>query len=173
MSNFDFEKEYYLTTYNEINEYINSILNDDENKQIKYIFTNGSLGWRKLNNSKKYSLDSEIYIVFDNDSILRVDYKFYGLLYARHMWIQNLNKQEKEFNNDNYKLELDIANSRIDGYEIERFSEEYEINPSTGTSRPHGGDYFKKITLNLSNNKKLCICAEDAEVDGYCEIWVE
>ena len=49
----------------------------------------------------------------------------------------------------------------------------YEINPSSGTVRPDGGDYFKKITFNLSNIKKLCICAEDSETDGYCNIWTE
>ena len=66
-----------------------------------------------------------------------------------------------------------MTNTRIEGYEIEKFSEEYEINPSTGTTRPKGGDYFKKITFKLSNGKKLCICAEDVEVDGYCEIAIE
>lgn len=173
MNKFEFGKEYYLTTYNEIDEYIKNITTDDENKQIKYIFTNGSLCWRETNNSKNYSLDTEIYIVFDNDSVLRIDYKFYGLVYARYMWIQNLNIREKEFNNDEFKLDLDVTDTRIEGYEIEKFSEEYEINPSTGTTRPKGGDYFKKITFKLSNGKKLCICAEDAEVDGYCEIAIE
>ena len=94
MNKFEFGKEYYLTTYNEIDEYIKNIITDDENKQIKYIFTNGSLCWRETNNSKNYSLDTEIYIVFDNDSVLRIDYKFYGLVFARYMWIQNLNINE-------------------------------------------------------------------------------
>lgn len=172
MKKFEFEKEYYLTTYDEMNEYIINMMNDDEDKQIKYIFTNGSLSWREIDNSKKYSLDSEIYIVFDNDSILRIDYKFYGLVYARHMWIQNLNIKEKEYD-DKFKLDLDVTNTRIKDYKIEKFSEEYEINPSVGISRPEGGDYFKNITFKLSNGRNLCVCAEDAEVDGYCEIWVE
>ena len=79
----------------------------------------------------------------------------------------------REFDNDNFKLDLDVKDTRIEDFEIERFSEEYEINPSSGTVRPYGGDYFKKITFNLSNGKKLCICAEDSETDGYCDIWTE
>ena len=173
MKKFSFGQEYYLTNYNELNEYLKFIINDDSDKQIKYIFTNDSLNWRETDNGKEYSIFPELFIVFDNDAVLRINYNFYSLMYVRYMWIQNLNIQEKEFDNDNFKLDLDVKNARIEDFEIERFSEEYEINPSSGTVRPDGGDYFKKITFNLSNGKKLCICAEDSETDGYCDIWTE
>lgn len=173
MKKFSFGQEYYLTNYNELNEYLKFIINDDSDKQIKYIFTNDSLNWRETDNGKEYSIFLELFIVFDNDAVLRINYNFYSLMYVRYMWIQNLNIQEKEFDNDNFKLDLDVKNARIEDFEIERFSEEYEINPSSGTVRPDGGDYFKKITFNLSNGKKLCICAEDSETDGYCDIWIE
>ena len=173
MKKFCFGQEYYLTNYNELNEYLEFIINDDSDKQIKYIFTNSSLSWRETENGKEYSTFPELFIVFDNDAVLRINYNFYSLMYVRYMWIQNLNIQEKEFNNDNFKLDLDVEDTRIEDFEIERFSEEYEINPSSGTVRPDGGDYFKKITFNLSNGKKLCICAEDSETDGYCDIWTE
>ena len=173
MKRFSFGQEYYLTNYNELNEYLKFMINDDSNKQIKYIFTNDSLNWRETENGKEYSIFPELFIVFDNDAVVRINYNFYSLMYVRYMWIQNLNIQEKEFDNDNFKLDLDVKNARIEDFEIERFSEEYEINPSSGTVRPDGGDYFKKITFNLSNGKKLCICAEDSETDGYCDIWTE
>lgn len=173
MKKFSFGQEYYLTNYNELNEYLKFIIKDDSDKQIKYIFTNDSLNWRETDNGKEYSIFPELFIVFDNDAVLRINYNFYSLMYVRYMWIQNLNIQEKEFDNDNFKLDLDVKNARIEDFEIERFSEEYEINPSSGTVRPDGGDYFKKITFNLSNGKKLCICAEDSETDGYCDIWIE
>ena len=173
MKRFSFGQEYYLTNYNELNEYLKFMINDDSNKQIKYIFTNDSLNWRETENGKEYSIFPELFIVFDNDAVVRINYNFYSSMYVRYMWIQNLNIQEKEFDNDNFKLGLDVKDTRIEDFEIERFSEEYEINPSSGTVRPDGGDYFKKITFNLSNGKKLCICAEDSETDGYCDIWTE
>lgn len=173
MKKFGFGQEYYLTNYNELNEYLKFMIKDDKDKQIKYIFTNSSLGWRDIGNSKKYEIDKEIYIVFDNDAVLRIGYTFHSLMYAKYMWIQNLNIQEKEFNNTKFELDLDVKNARIKDFEIERFSEEYEVNPSSGTVRPDGGDYFKSITLNLSNGKKLCICTQDSVVDGYCDIWTE
>lgn len=166
MGKFGFGAKYFLTTYKEMNEYLNFMINDDRDKQIKYIFTNGS-------SKNGHMVDSDIFIVFDNDTVLKINYLFYSLMYVRYMWVQNLYPREKECNNDKFKVNLDISNLRIDGYEIERFTEEYEIDPSTSTTRPNGGDYFKQITLKLSNGKKLCICAEDSEVDGYCNIWIE
>lgn len=173
MIKYKFGQEYYLTTHRELNEYLEYVINDDKNKQIKYIFTNGPLLWNETNKGNVYELDTEIFIVFNNDSVLKINYLFYSLMYAKYMWIQNLYPNDKKCNNDNFKLEFDIANLRIVGYEIEKFSEEYETNPSEGTVRPEGGDYFKQITLELSNGRKLCICAIDAEVDGYCNIWIE
>ena len=38
---------------------------------------------------------------------------------------------------------------------------------------PAGGDYFDKITIVLKNNIEICIQAEDAMSDGYCDIWVD
>ena len=42
MKKFGFGQEYYLTNYKELNEYLKFIINDDSDKQIKYIFTNSS-----------------------------------------------------------------------------------------------------------------------------------
>ena len=112
MKRFSFGQEYYLTNYKELNEYLKFMINDDSDKQIKYIFTNGSLGWRDIGDSKKYELDTEIYIVFDNDAVLRIYYTFYSLMYVRYMWIQNLNIQEKEFDNDNFKLDTKLLKKK-------------------------------------------------------------
>ena len=173
MKKFEFGQEYYLTNYKEINEYLQFVINDDKNKQIKYIFTNDVLSWRKTEYGKKYMTYPEIFVGFDNDTILKINYNFYSLMYVRYMWIQNLNINEKEYNNDNFKLDLDITNSRIEGFEIERFSDEYEINPSSCTVRPQGGDYFREITFKLSNGKQLFICAQDSVTDGHCDVWAE
>ena len=56
MKKFSFGQEYYLTNYNELNEYLKFIINDDSDKQIKYIFTNDSLNWRETDNGKEYSI---------------------------------------------------------------------------------------------------------------------
>ena len=75
-----------------------------------------------------------------------------------------------------YGYEYAIKNredTKIVDYELESFHDEYEINPASGETRPEGGDYFKQISFILDDDNKLCICAEDSEVDGYCDVWVE
>ena len=163
----EFGKEYFITSYSQLSDYLKFVINDDKDKQIKYIFTNGS------NSKDGKMLDVDIFIVFDNDAILKIDYKFYGLMYIEYTWIQDLSLNDKEYNNENYYLNLNVSNARIESFEIERFVGKYEINSSLGIVRPDNGDYFKKITFKLSNGNNLCICAENAEEDGYCDIWTE
>lgn len=160
-----FGEEYFITNYSELVDYLNFFINYDREKKIKYIFTNGS------SNRTGKMLDTEIFIAFDNDTILKIDYKFYSLMYVRYMWTQSLN--EKEYNSNNYILDLDVSNVKIENFEIEQFTGEYEINPSEGTLRPDNTLYFRKVVFKLSNEKNLCICAEDTQNDGYCDIWVE
>ena len=59
----------------------------------------------------------------------------------------------------------------ISNIRIHRFSHEFEINPSTGETRPDGGDYFSVITVALSTGQEFNICAADTICDGYVEIW--
>ena len=68
-------------------------------------------------------------------------------------------------------IEFPYIGCRISSVEVERFSEQFEINPSTGETRPDGGDYFSKITIHLDDGRKFYICAEDALFDGYMTIW--
>jgi hypothetical protein len=41
-----------------------------------------------------------------------------------------------------------------------------------GGVRPDGGDYFKKITVQMENGKSFYICGEDALFDGYMDVWM-
>ena len=54
---------------------------------------------------------------------------------------------------------------------IRRFSSKFEINPSTGETRPEGGDYFSTITVYLDNNEEFYICAASPMCDGGIEVW--
>ena len=52
---------------------------------------------------------------------------------------------------------------KIVDIEIERFSEEFETNASTGETRPDGGDYFKEIIMKctsyICNNLSSISCS--------------
>ena len=57
----NFGKEYFITSYSQLSDYLNFFINDDKDKQIKYIFTNGS------NSKDGEMIDADIFIVFDNN----------------------------------------------------------------------------------------------------------
>ena len=69
------------------------------------------------------------------------------------------------------KNKFPYAGCKIVDVSVERFSHEFEINASTGETRPDGGDYFKTITVHLEGGKCFHICALDAEADGYVRTW--
>lgn len=59
----------------------------------------------------------------------------------------------------------------INDIQKKRFSDEIGTNPSTGETRPAGGDYFSTIEVFLDNGEVIHICAENAYEDGYMLMW--
>lgn len=57
---------------------------------------------------------------------------------------------------------------KIAAIEVERHSEQFEIRPWDGETRPAGGDYFKTITVRMENGEAFYICGDPY---GYEEIW--
>lgn len=144
------------------------------NKQIKGIFAQNKNFFKTKFTDRVYSICDYNYIVFDDNTVIKFKYNFFSMMDVYYTNTKSLRNEDLQIINDEVcKLELDYSNSYIIDYEIERFSDEYIINPRDDATRPEGGDYFKEIIFHLSNNKKLCICAENAEFDGYCDIWIE
>ena len=171
----ELNKEYYFEEATTFNEYLDSFLKVIKDKKIKYIFTNDALFWSEnyeYADKVYYTYDTN-YIVFENNTVLKFSYNFFSIIDISYMNIKNINKNDKECNNDNFILDLDVKDTKIIDYELERFNDAYITNPSEESTRPEDGDYFKEIVFHLKNNKKLCICAENAESDGYCDIWLE
>ena len=66
---------------------------------------------------------------------------------------------------------VDFVGKRIKRITVERFSDAHETCQFLGGVRPKGGDYFKTITIKMSNGKEFYICGEDALFDGYMNVW--
>lgn len=81
---------------------------------------------------------------------------------SRNVW-------HTEYCLDNY---VDFVGKRIKRIDVERFSEAHETWQGIGGMRPKGGDYFKTITVHMTNGKHFHICGEDALYDGYMSLWV-
>ena len=83
--------------------------------------------------------------------------------------IKKYTKDIEEF----YFNDFNVKDKQIISFSLECFCDEYEINPSTGETRPEGGNYFREIAFNLDDGSRLKICAEDSLFDGYCDVWME
>ena len=170
------DHRYYIDEYKTLKNFLDGLIELLNNKKIKGIFSQDAITYSSYAKftDKIYSLIDYNFIVFDDDTVIKSEYNFFSMLYVYYTDIKCLWDEDLEIiKNEAFKLELDYSNSSIIDYEIEIFSDEYIINPRDDATRPEGGDYFKEIIFHLSNNKKLCICAENAEFDGYCDVWIE
>ena len=170
------DHNYYITDYKQMNEYMIEFMRLVKDKKIVKIISSSGLSWyeRSEPRGKVYNTDAQNYIVFEDNTVLKFDYRWFSLIDIRLTEVECLHKNEQEwFVNSDMLLDLDYANSTIIDYELNHFTDEYIINPSDDQTRPEGGDYFKEIIFHLDNEKKLCICPQNAETDGYCDIWME
>ncbi len=173
--NIEFNHEYYFDEYKEFNEFIKSFISIVRDKKIKSFIPFSGLTWSELCSftDKLYMTDDFNYLIFDDGTTLIFEYNFFSMISIKVTHISELADKEKETPKVVGSFDFDCYGSSIVDYELNSFHDEYIINPSTGETRPSGGDYFKELILHLSNGKKICICAENAESDGYCDIWME
>lgn len=150
------------------------------NKKIIKVFDlyGDIFDWNKKDNSYVCT-DDDVYIMFEDNTCLII-----GLTDRSSAWIKYviLSKEELEkYNtiNDMFKFNnVDFEYDSIIGFEVNSFSNEFDKWISNGNTSnmitiPAGGDYFDKIKIILKNNTKICLQAEDAISDGYCDIWIE
>ena len=168
------DHKYYIDEYKTFNEFIKEFVFLVKDKKIKKFIPSSGLSWCKRDYSDKiYDTDMPNYLMFEDNTILVFDYNVFSMIDILYTSYECLNKNQKEIIDNQESFEIDCYGETIVDYELNKFSDEYIIEPSGDTIRPEGGDYFKELIFHLSNNKKICICAENAETDGYCNIWME
>lgn len=169
--------KYYIDEYKTLNEFIKTFLILVKDKKIKSFIPFSSLSWNeKLSFANKvYDTDDVNYLIFDDNTVLKFDYNWFSMIDIEVSVLNSLRETEIEKlkARENEQFDFDCYGETIVDYELNSFSDEYIIEPSSDTIRPEGGDYFKEIIFHLSNGKKICICAKNAESDGYCNIWME
>ena len=168
-------RNYYIDEYNTFNKYIKEFLSIIKDKKIKSFIPMSGLSWTEHKSfaSKVYDTDQFNYLVVDDDIVLKFDYNWFSMIDIEVTNLKDLTASELEVIQTGENFDFDCYGETIIDYELNRFSDEYIIEPSSNKTRPDGGDYFKEIIFHLSNDKKICICPENAESDGYCNIWME
>ena len=164
--------DYYFDEYNSFNEFLKEFLRIIKDKNIKLFISTGALLWFENNKftDKIYVTDEPNYLIFDDDTVLIFNYNLFSMIDIKVSNLKDLSISEIKNKNN---FDFDCYDVSIVEYELNKFTDEYIINPATDETRSAGGSYFKEIIFHLSNEKKICICAEDAESDGYCDIWME
>lgn len=186
-----------LFTASKAKVYFEEIVKKMQNIKIKAVFSaspffSSNMGYRR------YEDDAPIYVLFENDECLIIDYCFIDSLYID---FRPLNSEEnvslkKPMIKDFFNCSVDIHRwdkndkgetivGAVDHTEI--ISLEYEaiteidLRPVTKEySKWIDGnlDYaspnketFDQIKFTMSNGNTFVVCADDAEVDGYVMVW--
>lgn len=167
--------KYYIDEYMTFNEFIKEFLTIIKRKKIKAFVSSSGLSWSTHQDfaSKVYDTDDANYLIFEDDIVLKFNYNWFSMIDIELTELNSLSDSELEVIKKGDNFDFDCYGETIIDYELNRFSDEYIIEPSSDTTRPEGGDYFKELIFHLSNSKKICICPENAETDGYCNIWME
>ena len=159
---FDVAPDNYFENRTDLVKYFNDNFDFIKNQKINFAQSNGGF----KDNDDSYFTDQYFYVEFENGYKFKCSTLFYSL-------------GEFEISKDILKPNYDcwiidsLHDRKIIDFEITGFSEEYEINPLTGETRPAGGDYYREIHLKLDNGKTLTIVAEDSESDGYMDIFIK
>lgn len=158
-------------TYKEASPFIDYIQKNKQHiigKSIKGFYSDGFFG---------YSCFEPLAFEFD-DFVIILRYYFYSDITIHivdpDFFHSDNSKNSSEKPNLCYyidKTDFPYINCKIIDIEVERFSEEFEINPSTRKTRPKGGDYFRTITVHLEGGNKFHICALSAISDGGTIVW--
>ena len=179
----------FIEKYNEAKEYFEKVSPTLKQKKIKKVCSFNS----SYNTHSKriiYSIDNPLYIIFEDNTSLIVEYYFVSELRIEYRNLTNEEIEETEKLEDMFNVEHEIHNyktyelSHIDtieleyGYineiEINKFAHEYEAWVDHYiTLLPASDETFDEIAFVMNNGKAICICPEDAEADGYLDVWAE
>lgn len=151
-----------------------------KSESINGIYHTDSLSWfEHIPNKKTWSTDTCIIIEFET-FVIQIDYYF-----SSHMLIKIVDRDgfyKGKLTQDIYdyktmqqnpqpfeKVEdLNVINKPICEFIIERFSHEFEIDPSRRTVRLAGGDYFDSVIFMIGDIG-IRLRPEESMMDGYLD----
>jgi hypothetical protein len=166
--------------------FFRNTLNEIKNVKVKAIFSLSPGFYRYKNLTRIYSTDVPIYILFENEMCLIIDYPFIDEL---HIQFRKMTSEEISachygaltdcFHNVNshgedieqiasIALEYDSINEIL----VHRFSRDYSkwIDNDVKITAA-GKETFDEIKFTMDNGRGFTVCADDAEADGYTLIW--
>lgn len=148
--------------------------------------------WNHHNGYRTYSADTEVYILFEDEMCLVINYLFIDELDIEYRPLQ---KDEGDIYEEiiirDFFNSVDEIHASVEGeiIEVQTISLDYDsieticLNPVTyeygkwisqGIEEVQPTDEtFDKLELQMKNGKSIFICPQDAESDGYVMLWSE
>ena len=181
-----------LSEKTQANKYFEEVVKKLKNVKIKSVFTLSSPSWSSDDGYRRYFEDSEIYVLFENDMCLVIEYYFLDLLNVELKMLSPKKKEEykKLYIKDFFNASNDICDHitykkvRNESCSLEYdYMEKVELRSVTGEYEKwiDGNvdfvnateEAFDEIRITMNNKNSFVICAADAYLDGYVLVWSE
>lgn len=160
-----------LNKINDVNKYFEKLLETIKNIPIIKVC---SLASDCCNDDLKYSIDSALYIIFQNYYMLIIEYYEASRLNVEYRKITDFEKEKFA------KVDCrDFFNRTDEVYNVNtmkmnrRINTQFEYDAIFKIDVNHTiTDYtFNQITIHLKNGNEIYLCPEDAVLGGYLAIW--
>ncbi len=141
---------------------------------------------------RMYDIDTEFYILFENQYALIIDYRNIDSLYIEYKKLSKdeleeaakmdckdfFNRTDEVYHYNTMKMSRRITSIFEYGYinsiKCNKVNNEYEVwENSTIIEKNPSKETFDEIILILDNNNEIHIYPEPALSDGYVDIWCE
>lgn len=155
--------------------FFRNTLNEIKNVKVKAIFSLSPGFYRYKNSTRIYSADVPIYILFENEMCLIIDYPFIDEL---HIQFRKMTSEDcfSGVNSHGENIEqiasIALEYDSINAISVHRFSHDYSkwIDNDIKITAA-GKETFDEIKFTMDNGRGFTVCADDAEADGYTLIW--
>ena len=164
----DIKGEKRIIKSSDLLEYFNKIIEKQNKNPIIKVYSK-NFDCPDDTEERRYDLDTEFYILFENQNALTIDYRNIDSLYIEY---KKLSRDEL------MKILRRITSIFEYGYiksiKYHKVNEKYEVwEDSTIIEKNPKEETFGEIILVLDNNNEIHISPEPALSDGYVDIWCE
>lgn len=173
-------------------DYFQAVMNNLQKSRIKTVFTLSAVSWNHNKCHRIYDTDTEVYVLFENDDCLVIDYRFIDGLDIQFRKLTEAEQIEYDrakvkdfFNtvNDIYDYRenrirrtetCEMEYGTIQNISLRSVTREYEkwidndidfVSPTEET--------FDEISFTMNNGNGFVIMPCEASGDGYTLVWSE
>ncbi len=187
----DIKGEKRIIKSSDLLEYFNKIIEKQNKNPIIKVYSK-NFDCPDDTEERRYDLDTEFYILFENQNALTIDYRNIDSLYIEYKKLSRdeleesakmdckdfFNRTDEVYNYKTMKISRRITSIFEYGYiksiKYHKVNEKYEVwEDSTIIEKNPKEETFGEIILVLDNNNEIHISPEPALSDGYVDIWCE